>query len=83
MKTFAENVKDFEDFEHDRECKLIVRQDEGPYISGSSLRSASTSLDGVASTWSVTIDASALLPGGQEQKHLPKQSKAEANGLNG
>ena len=35
----------------------------GSYVSGSSLRSASTSLDGVVAAWSASVDAASLLPG--------------------
>ena len=37
----------------------------GSYVSGSSLRSASTSLDGVVAVWSASVDAASLLPGGE------------------
>eukprot|EP00913_Durusdinium_trenchii_P026139 g24521.t1 len=37
--------------------------DASPYILGTSTRSASASLYGVASTWSAAIDASSLIPG--------------------
>ena len=35
----------------------------GSYVSGSSVRSASTSLDGVVAAWSASVDAASLLPG--------------------
>ena len=35
----------------------------GSYVSGSSIRSASTSLDGVVAAWSASVDAASLLPG--------------------
>ena len=53
------------------------RSDQGPYILGTSTRSASASLYGVASTWSAAIDASSLIPGRWVQQFQHEHSLRE------